>query len=366
MSMAAITSSTEPRRHASERPSAAPIELTIRLGALALLLYLTYVLVRPFISMVIWSVVLTIAFYPVFDWLAALLNGRRRLAALLVTMMILLIVVGPATWLVLSLIDSLQTISHHLDLSKVPLPPPTEAVKTWPLVGDSLYQFWELASTNLGAALTQIAPQLKPLGNNLLYIAAEASTGSLKFFASIIIAGFLFAPAPALVQTVRRLSRRLAAERGEAFVDLAGATIRSVSRGVIGVSVLQALLAGLGLLVAGVPGASLITSAVLLLGIIQIGPSIVLIPVIIWSWISMEASEALLFTAYMVPVSLLDNILRPVVMGRGLETPTLVILLGVIGGTLAYGITGLFLGPIVLAVVFDLLLAWTGEGEEHR
>ena len=98
-----------------------------------------------------------------------------------------------------------------------------------------------------------------------------------------------------------------------------------------------------------------------MLGIIQIGPSIVLIPVVIWSWMSMEASAALLFTAYMVPVSLLDNILRPLVMGRGLATPTLVILLGVVGGTLAYGITGLFLGPIVLAVVWDLLLAWTRE-----
>jgi predicted PurR-regulated permease PerM len=365
MSTAAITSSTERRRHASERPTAAPIELTIRLSALALLLYLAYVLVRPFISMVIWSVVLTIAFYPAFDWLATALNGRRRAAAVLVTMMVVLIVVGPATWLVLSLIDSLQTISAHLDLSNVPLPPPSESVKAWPLVGDPIYQFWELASSNLGAALAKIAPQLKPLGNNLLHIAAEASTGSLKFFASIIIAGFLFAPAPMLVRAVRRLSHRLAAERGEAVVDLAGATIRSVSRGVIGVSVLQALLAGLGLLAAGVPGASLITSAVLLLGIIQIGPSIILIPVIIWSWMSMETSAALLFTAYMVPVNLLDNILRPLLMGRGLETPTLVILLGVLGGTLAYGITGLFLGPIVLAVVFDLLLAWTREGEER-
>src|SRR5215472_13892879 len=146
MSTAAITSSTERERHAPERPAAAPIELTIRLGALALLLYLAYVLVRPFISMVIWSVVLTIAFYPLFNWLAALLNGRRRLAALLVTLIVLVIVVGPAIWLVLSLIDSLQAISEHLDLAKVPLPPPAEAVKAWPLIGEPLHQFWELAA----------------------------------------------------------------------------------------------------------------------------------------------------------------------------------------------------------------------------
>jgi predicted PurR-regulated permease PerM len=134
-----------------------------------------------------------------------------------------------------------------------------------------------------------------------------------------------------------------------------------VSRGVIGISALQALLAGLGLMVAGIPGASLITSAVLILGIIQIGPSIILIPVIIWSWTAMETTSALLFTAYMIPVNLLDNLLRPFVMGRGLDTPILIILIGVIGGTLAYGITGLFLGPIVLAVIWELLVAWIRE-----
>ena len=166
-----------------------------------------------------------------------------------------------------------------------------------------------------------------------------------------------------MLDAVRSFSRRLASERGEEFVQIAGATIRAVSRGVIGISALQALLAGLGLMVAGVPGTSLITSAVLILGIIQVGPSIVLIPLIIWSWTAMETTTALLFTAYMIPVSLLDNILRPLVMGRGLETPTLIILIGVIGGTISYGITGLFLGPIILAVIWELLVAWIREND---
>jgi predicted PurR-regulated permease PerM len=125
--------------------------------------------------------------------------------------------------------------------------------------------------------------------------------------------------------------------------------------------VLQALLAGIGLIAAGIPQASLIAFAVLILGIIQIGPTIVIVPVIIWSWMTMETTSALLFTAYMVPVNLLDNLLRPIVMGRGLKTPILVILIGVIGGTLAYGITGLFLGPIVLAVIWELMVAWIKE-----
>jgi predicted PurR-regulated permease PerM len=339
------------------------IELTIRLGALGLLLYFSFLLVRPFITIMIWSVVLTVALYPMYDWMVDKLGGRRRLAAGLLTGLILLIVIGPATWLALGLIESLRALSEQLDLSALTLPPPPDTVKSWPLIGDSIYQFWDLASTNLRAALAKVAPQLKPLGSTMLQIAAEAGTGAIKFFIAVFVAGFLFSPAPALVGSIRMFSRRLASGRGEEFVQLAGATIRAVSRGVIGISALQALLAGLGLMAAGIHGASLITSAVLVLGILQIGPSIILIPVIIWSWTTMEATSALLFTAYMIPVNLLDNILRPIVMGRGLNTPMLVILLGVLGGTISYGITGLFLGPIVLAVIWELLVTWVRERE---
>jgi predicted PurR-regulated permease PerM len=272
-----------------------------------------------------------------------------------------LVVIGPATWLLLGLIDSVRTIVDHLDLSRLSLPPPPAAVKAWPLVGEAIYQFWDLASTNVSAALAKLAPQLKPLGSSLLGIAGDAGVGFLKFLGAIVVAGFLFPGAPALAERVKKVSRRLVPTRGEELVDLAAATIRNVSQGVVGISALQALLAGIGLVASGVPAASLLTSAVLILGIIQVGPSIVLIPLVIWSWTAMETSVALLFTCYMVPVSLLDNLLRPIVMGRGLKTPMPVILLGVLGGTLAGGITGLFLGPIVLAVIWELLASWLSE-----
>ena len=337
------------------------IAIAIRLGVLALLLYWSWVLVRPFISIGIWSVVLTVALYPVFEWTSFRLGGRRRLAAALITILSLLIVIGPATWLALGLVDSLRMISERLDFSTLTIPPPSKSVKEWPLIGNPIYQFWDLAWTNFRAALGKIMPQLKPLGSSLLRIGADTGLGIIKFLASIIVAGFLFSPAPMLVDAIKKFSHQLNSERGEEFVNQAGATIRAVSRGVIGVSVLQALLAGIGLMVAGVPHASLISFAVLIFAIVQIGPSIILIPVIIWSWTVMETTSALLFSAYMVPVNLLDNFLRPVVMGRGLKTPMLVILIGVIGGTLAYGIIGLFLGPIVLAVVWELFVAWISE-----
>jgi predicted PurR-regulated permease PerM len=339
------------------------IELAVRLGVLAFLLYWAFILIRPFITIAIWSIVLTVALDPIYEWTAERLGGRRRLAAVLFTALSLVIVVGPATWIVVGLIDSLATLSKQLDPSVVAVPPPPSTVKTWPVIGRAIYEFWELASTNLQAALTRIAPQLKPLGGALLQIGAEAGTGAVKFFIAIIIAGFLYPRAPMLADAARMFARRVASERGEQFVQLAGATIRVVARGVIGISALQALMAGLGVLVAGVPGVSLITSAVLILGIMQVGPSFVLLPLIIWSWFAMDTTQALLFSAYMIPVNLLDNILRPFVIGRGLHTPMLVILIGVIGGTLSHGITGLFLGPIILAVIWELVLAWVKNTE---
>jgi predicted PurR-regulated permease PerM len=342
----------------SDQTTSSFIEVAIRLGALALLLYWSLLLVSPFISIVIWSAVLSVALYPAFEWISLRLGGRRRLAAALVTILSLLVIVGPASWLALGLVDSVRLIAERLDLANLTIPTPSSSVKEWPLIGEPIYQFWDLASTNLSAALAQILPQLKPLGSSLLRIGADTGLGIIMFLVSIIVAGFLFSPGPAIVEAVKKFARRLNPTRGEEFVDQAGATIRAVSRGVIGISVLQALLAGIGLMVAGIPQASLITFAVLVLGIIQIGPSIVIIPVIIWSWTFMDTKSALLFTAYMVPVNLLDNLLRPLVMGRGLKTPMLVILIGVIGGTLAYGITGLFLGPIILAVIWELFVSW--------
>lgn len=361
---AAAASASDDQHDRSERDRmvAQFADIAIRIGVLGLLLYWAFALVRPFVSIAIWSAVLAVALHPAFDWMARRLGGRPRLAAALVTMASLVIIIGPATWLALSLIESLRTISEHLDASTLAVPAPPSAVKGWPLIGDPLYQFWDLASTNSRAALAKIVPHLKPFGTILLRIATSTGTATLTFFASIVVAGFLLPSAPMLANAVRAFSRRLAAARGEEFTKLATVTIRTVARGVIGISVLQALLAGLGLAMAGVPAASLITSAVLVLAIIQIGPAIVLIPVVIWSWFAMDTTTALLFTAYMVPVNLIDNVLRPMVLGRGLKTPMLVILLGVIGGTFAYGIAGLFLGPIVLAVIWELLVAWTNEG----
>jgi predicted PurR-regulated permease PerM len=151
---------------------------------------------------------------------------------------------------------------------------------------------------------------------------------------------------------------RVVPEQSEHFLELAGATIRAVSQGVIGVAVIQSLLAGIGFKLAGIPSAGLLAFAVMLLSIVQIGGAIVMLPVIVWIWMDKDVTTAVMLTLYLGIVGLLDNILRPLVMGRGLTTPTLVIFVGVIGRTLAHGILGLFIGPIILSVAWELMVAW--------
>lgn len=243
-----------------------------------------------------------------------------------------------------------------------PLP---NSVKDWPLIGDNLYASWSLASTNLKAALVQIGPQLRPISGTLLELAGNAGISMLKFIVAVAISGFLLLPGPHLVSSARLVFRRIAAGRGDEFVDLIGATIRNLARGVIGVSLLQALLAGVGLIVAGVPAAGFLSFLILVLGIIQIDALLIIVPLIVWGWLKFDVTTALIFSVYMIPVGLLNNLLRPFVMAHGLKTPMLVILIGVIGGILTHGVIGLFVGPIVLAIAWELLREWTVEAADR-
>lgn len=337
------------------------IDIAVRLGFLGLFVYWSLLLIGPFVIVVLWAVILAVAVYPVHSWIKARLGGRGGLASFIITLIGLAIIVGPASVLVAGLIGSVETLATGLQSGTLTLPPPPDSVRDWPLIGEKLHAGWSLASTNLEAFLRSNSSLLLGAGGSLLGKAAGLGAGVLTFAASVLIAGFLYTPGPRLAEGARVFAKRIVAERGENFVDLAGATIRNVSRGVIGISLLQALLAGAGLMLADIPGAGLITFGVLILGIIQIGPGILLIPVVIWSWTAMDTTTALIFTAYMVPVIIMDNFLKPIIMARGLDTPMLVIFIGVIGGTLAHGLIGLFLGPIVLAVFYELLLAWVKE-----
>jgi predicted PurR-regulated permease PerM len=349
-----------------EPPAPSPFEsktldLTILIGLLGLLGYWSLKVVGPFLTIALWSAILAVALYPLFDWLAQRL-GSRRLAAALVTLLCLMVVIGPVAWLGFGLIGGAEMLITRLDTELPSIPLPAESVKGWPVIGEQIHRLWTTAATDMHAILIEVAPKLKPLGGKLLDIAGSVVFGLLEFIAAIVIAGFLFSPGPRLVDSLRSFARRILSDRGEEMVQLAGDTIRTVSRGVVGVALVQSFLAGLGFLVAGVPAAGFFAFLALLLAIIQIGPALLLIPIVIWSWVTMETAYAVVFTVYMVLVGLIDNVLKPIVMARGVATPMPIILIGVIGGTITNGISGLFLGPIVLSVAWALMVAWMQEG----
>ena len=336
--------------------SSATVDLAIRLGFLGLLGYWSFRVISPFLTIGLWSAILAVALYPMFDWLKRWLSPRT--AAALVTLLCLMIVVGPLTWLGFGMIGGVSSLVTGLNTGQLAVPLPPEALKGWPIVGERLHQLWQLAATNMKGALAEVAPMLKPAGGKLLEIAQGALFGLIELLVSIVIAGFLFTRGPQLVDALSAFLGRVLSHRGKDLVQLAGATIRNVSRGVVGIALLQSLLAGAGFLAAGIPAAGVLAFVALLLGIVQIGPAILFLPIIVWSWTAMDTTHALIFTAYMIPVGLIDNVLRPFLMARGLTTPMPVIIIGVIGGMIAFGIVGLFFGPIILSVAWAVLVAW--------
>ncbi|MHA1530204.1 MAG: AI-2E family transporter [Alphaproteobacteria bacterium] len=334
------------------------VDTAALIAFIAFLGYLVISILLPFATILLWAIILAVALHPAFSWLEARLGGRGGLAATILSLGLLAIVVGPVVLLSGSMIGSLKSIAASMSEETFAIPPPSETVRSWPLVGEWLYQAWASTAEHLGDTLVRFAPQLRTLGTTVLGFAAGLGGGVLQFVVSIMFAGLMLRATGALSAAARTIARRLTTRRGDILVDMVAATIRNVSRGVIGVAILQAILAAIGLVAADVPAAGLIAFAALVLAIVQIGPGILLTLVIIWVWSAETTTTAILFTAYMVPVMLFDNFLRPMMMARGLNTPMIVIVIGVIGGTLSFGLLGVFIGPIVLAVFYDLVTNW--------
>ena len=351
------------RAFGQNRSSEQVIQIAIRLSFLAGLIIWCVVIVRPFISILAWSAVLAVALYPLHAWLSDNLGQRRKLSASIVTVLAAAVVIVPATWLAVGLVEGLRTIYERLGSERQLVPSPPTAIKDWLFVGEWLYNLWNQASTNLEAVLKELVPYLKPLLLALLGMVGDMGIGALKFVVALILAGFLLPSGLRWVKASRTIVARLLPQRSQDFVGLAGTTIRTVSQGVIGIALVQAFLIGIGLKFAGIASAGLLAFVVMILSILQIGAAPVLIPCVIWIWMTKDFAPALLVTVYLVVVGLADNVLRPLLMGRGLTTPIPVIFIGLLGGTLAHGIIGLFIGPIVLAVGWELLMVWIRDDQ---
>lgn len=337
----------------------------VRAGFLALFIWLSLSMLAPFGMLALWAVILAVAVAPLHGWLAARLGGRARLAAVLVTLVLLALLIGPLAVLATDLALTLEALAAglHGGWADTPpaLPEPVERIMDLPMLGPALADLWTQATTDLGDLLRQYAGRLVGVGTVLLGFAERFALGLGVFGLAVILSGVLLVHGAGLAEAARAFARRILGQNGGAYVDMAGATIRGVSQGVIGVALLQAILVGIGLMVAGVPAHGLLALAVAVLGIVQIGPIVVTIPVLIWSGLQQDTLTTFLLALWLLPISLLDNLLKPLLIARGLATPMAVIFAGVIGGTLTHGLVGLFLGPVVLAVFYEMLVIWVRD-----
>ena len=312
------------------------------------------------------------AVYPLHLGLTRRLGGRPRMSAFLLTLLMLLLVVGPALGFGTVAVQELRVLAQEFDDSKIDVPAPPEGIETWPLIGEPLKEFWDLAYVNLEAALGRLGPEIKAVGAWLMEAAAGAGLGLAEFAAAVIAAGFMLLHDRGGRSVAHGLARRLVGDaRGDSLADLAGATVRSVARGVLGVAIIQAFLMGIGLFALGVPFSGLWTVLGVILGVVQIGVGPILVPIVIWAWFEYDPVAAGIFTAWSIFVMLSDNILRPMLLGRGVSVPMPVVFLGSLGGMLRSGIIGLFLGAVILSLGYSLLVEWIeraappegGEGE---
>lgn len=355
---------TPPPPSEDQKFQARTLEAAIHIGLIALLLLWTYNIVKPFILPVLWGAIIAVAIYPVFWKFQGMLGGREKLAAVLLTLFALALLITPTAMLSDSVIKNTEFLSNNLQEGTLSIPPPSESIREWPLIGEQLHSTWSLASTNLGALLEKFKPQLRTAGAWLLSSAAGVGGTLLQFFVSIVIAGVMLIYARSGGRTVELVAARLMGrESGKEVAELAGATIRSVAQGVLGVALIQAILAAIGLILAGVPYAGVWALLVLLLAIIQLPPLLVLGPIIAYVFATSATLPAVIFMIWSLLVSMSDSFLKPLLLGRGMDIPTLVILVGAIGGMLMSGIIGLFVGAVVLAVAYTLFKAWLEQVE---
>lgn len=334
------------------------LEATIKIGVVALLALWCYQIVRPFIQTILWAVIIAVAVFPLYRRLRAGLGERPKLAALGMTLALLLLMVLPVVLLISLLADNLQVLAQQLHDGTVRLPSPPPNVETWPVVGAPIHKFWSLAAGNLSAAIEQLAPQLREMAGPLLAAAAAVGLSMLEFALAVVLAGIFLAYSEGGYRLSRAIGMRLGGPQGVELVGLGEETMRSVARGVLGVAVIQAMMAGLGMVIVGVPFAGVWTVVALLLGVLQVGVGLVLLPAVIYVFSTHDTAPATAFMIWSLITTVTDNVLKPLLLGRGLDVPMSVIFVGAIGGMLTAGIIGLFVGAMLLALGYKVFLAW--------
>ena len=338
-----------------------PLESSIQIGLAALLVIGCLLIVKPFVPLLLWAIIITIASYPTFLKLERALKGKRGLAATVWTLLLLAVLILPLVLLGQSLAQGIEPVVAGLRDGTLVLPPPPEGVAGWPLIGAHLFKTWSAASANLSATLMKFAPQIKSALPGILAASASFAGTLVQLLISIALSGVLLANAQAAYEVTRSLAIRLFGEQGPEFQRLVGSTVRSVTNGVLGVALIQTVFAAAGFFIFGLPAAGVWSVVFLAAAILQVG-MLALIPAVIYAFAIASGTKAVIFLIWCIIVGLMDNVLKPLLLGRGAAVPIAVVFLGVIGGFMAMGLIGLFLGAIVLSVGYKLFLAWVEGG----
>jgi predicted PurR-regulated permease PerM len=345
-----------------------PVDLartTFQLLALGVLIVSSFWIVRPFLVASTWGAMIAVATWPILLRLQAWFGGRRSLAVAVMTIALMLILVVPLYFGVGTVVDNAgRLVDRSKSLATLTVPQPPDWIHTVPMVGGRIASRWQEIAT---ATPEEISARFAPYARRLaLWLVGQAGGLGLllvQLVLTVIVVAILYSNGETAVAGADRLARRLAGAEGAKVVQLAARAVRAVALGVVVTAILQTALTGAGLAIAGVPFAAILTALVFVLCVAQVGPALVLIAATIWLYETRGPVWGTGFLAWSIVCSTLDNFVRPVLIRRGADLPLLLIFAGVIGGLIAFGVIGLFIGPVVLAVAYTLLVDWVSDGD---
>jgi predicted PurR-regulated permease PerM len=338
-------------------------DTTIRLFILILIVAWCLMIMLPFVSIILWSLILALAMYPLHGMFARKMGGRPKLASFIIIFSILVVIILPTGLLIGSLVEEVKGLKESYDNGSLTIPPPTEKVKEWPIIGDKLYDTWFAASDNLGQFVLKYREQLVEVGSKIGKGILSAAGGVIQIVIALFIAGILLAIG-GTGESIRKFFRKLAGNKGDEYADIILKTVANVVKGIIGVALILALLHGILFMLAGVPYAGIWTLLAFVLAVLQIPLFFITLPVIIYMFATKELMPAIIWTALLFVAGLSDNILKPILLGKGAPVPMLVIFIGVIGGFILSGFIGLFTGAIVMSIGYKLFVSWINSNNE--
>ena len=341
------------------------VELIIRIFILILLLFYCFEILAPFVMPVLWAVIIAVSVYPIHKAISKKMGGREKLSATIITFAILSFIFVPVGFFISSISDTIIDIKNQAESGAIHLNQPNQIIETWPIIGKPLYNFLENASGSITSIFQKHQDEVLSIAKTVMLGIVGSGVTFFQVIFSIIISGVLLST-KGTIEASEKIFNRIADKRGAEFLSLTANTIRSVVKGVLGVAVIQAFLAGAGFFLASVPHAGIWCLIALVLAVIQVGTSLVIVPVIIYLFTTGNPLFAGLWSVYFVIVIFSDNVLKPWLLGKGAEVPMLVIFIGVLGGFFLSGFIGLFTGAIVLSIGYKLFLVWLHDQVEVK